>query len=413
MRDAAHRSSLDLVPNPVSDTPIEVGRAPRALAARAARAALAGLCVALALAGCSSWFTKHDPRYDPAPLTQYPAGMSVQAVWTQSVGNGAGLGFVPAVVNGAVYAAAPNGTVGKYDLASGRPIWRIEAGAKLSAGVGSDGTTTVVVSHEGQILAYDDGGKVKWKAQASSDVEIPPVVGGGVVAVRSGDYRIQAFDANNGERMWSVQRPGPALALRAPTQMRIEQGLVITGLPGGKMMAIDANTGNVQWEGTVAVPKGGSDLERLTDVVGTPRVIGPLLCAVAYQGRITCFDVSQGGRPTWAKDYSSSSGLVLDEANAYSPDQSSVVTAFSLGDGRVVWKQDALRNRGLNEPAVLGQAVAVGDYEGYVHFLSRTDGHLLARLSVGGGPVISPLVGSPQGVLVQTGNGNLMLIGTQ
>jgi outer membrane protein assembly factor BamB len=60
---------------------------------------------------------------------------------------------------------------------------------------------------------------------------------------------------------------------------------------------------------------------------------------------------------------------------------------------------------------VVPQALALADFEGYVHFLSRTDGHLLGRVQVGGGSVVSPLVGSSRGVLVQTGNGNLVLVG--
>ena len=115
---------------------------------------------------------------------------------------------------------------------------------------------------------------MKWKVRATSDVTIPPVVGYGIVVVRSGDYRIQAFDANSGERVWNVQRPGPSLALRSVSQMVLAEGLVITGLPGGKLMAIASDSGNVQWEGTVATPKGASDLERLTDVVGAPRIAG-------------------------------------------------------------------------------------------------------------------------------------------
>jgi outer membrane protein assembly factor BamB len=55
--------------------------------------------------------------------------------------------------------------------------------------------------------------------------------------------------------------------------------------------------------------------------------------------------------------------------------------------------------------------VAVGDYEGYVHFLSRADGTLMARLLVGGGPVVSALVSTPRGVVVQTGDGKLILVG--
>lgn len=380
------------------------------LSGRAWRGAVA-VCGLLALSGCSL-FSSSDTRYDPAPLTEYAPGMSVRTVWTQSVGSGSGLGFAPTVLGEAAYAAAPDGSVAKVDLASGRLLWKASADTKLSAGVGSDGTTTAVASPGGTVIAFDDAGKVKWRAQATSDVAVPPVVGYGVVVVRSGDYRIQAFDANSGERLWSLQRPGPALALRSVSQMIMAEGMVITGLPGGKLLAINAASGNVQWEGTVATPKGASDLERLTDVVGQPRIAGPLLCAVAYQGRIVCFDVTQGGRPVWAKDFSSSTGMSIDQRFAFASDQYSVVHAFDLGNGANAWKQSALKNRGLTSAAFLGQAMAVGDMDGYVHFLSRSDGHLLARLSVGGGAVVSPPQTTPQGVLVQTGNGNLVLIGT-
>ncbi|KOF54120.1 MULTISPECIES: outer membrane protein assembly factor BamB [unclassified Achromobacter] len=371
------------------------------------------LCVAglLALSGCGL-FSSDDARYEPAPLTEYKAGMSVRQIWSTSVGSGSGLGFAPTVVNNAVYAATPDGSVGKFDLQSGRPIWKIDADTKLSAGAGSDGSTTAVASPNGDVIAFDDTGKQKWKARATSDVSVPPLVGYGLVVVRSGDYRIQAFDARTGERVWNVQRPGPALALRSVSQMLMAEGLVITGLPGGKMLAIAANSGNVQWEGTVATPRGASDLERLTDVVGVPRIAGNLLCAVAYQGRIVCFDVTAGGRPLWAKDFSSVSGLTLDDRFAYSADQNSVVHAFALDNGGNVWKQGALKNRQLTVPALLGGALAVGDLDGYVHFLSRSDGSLMARLSVGGGAVVSPPQTTSQGVLVQTGNGNLVLIGT-
>lgn len=366
----------------------------------------------LALAGCSM-FSSHDERYDPAPLTEYAPGLSVNSVWSTSIGSGSGLGFMPAIVNDAVYAATPDGSVAKVELSSGRILWKADADMDLSAGPGSDGVTTVVASPLGDVIAFDDTGKVKWKAKASSDVDIAPVVGYGAVVVRSGDYRIQAFNVETGERLWSLQRPGPALALRSAAQMKLAEGLVITGLPGGKLLALNVGSGNVQWEGTVATPRGASDLERLTDVVGSPQLApGNLLCAVAYQGRIVCFNVSQGGRPMWAKDFSSVSGMTADSRFAYAPDQNSVVNAFALENGNNVWKQAALKNRKLTAPAALGGAVVVGDLEGYVHFLSTNDGSLLARRSVGGGAIVSPLQATPSGVLVQTGNGNLVLIGT-
>ena len=240
---------------------------------------------------------------------------------------------------------------------------------------------------------------------------IPPAVGEGIVAVRSSDYRIQAFDANTGDLLWSLQRPGPALALKTSMQMLIVEGVVISGLPNGRVIVIDARNGAVQWEGNVSSARGATDLERINDVVGKPQALGPLLCAASYQGRIVCFDVSQGGVPIWEQRFSTSQGIVLDSQQVYAANQRDIAYAFSLNDGTERWKQEQLRNRRLSGPAVVPQAVAYGDLDGYVHFLSRVNGDLLGRVQVGSGPIVSPLVGTPRGVLAQTDGGNLVLVG--
>src|SRR5690606_23879921 len=196
---------------------------------------------------------------------------------------------------------------------------------------------------------------------------IPPGVGDGIVAVRSSHCRIRAFDARSGEPLWNVQRPGPALALKTNMQMVIIEGLLISGLPNGRLIAIDTASGAVQWEGTVTVSRGATDLERISDIVGAPQIQGPLLCGVAYQGHIVCFDITQGGRPIWEQPFSSTTGMTIDPQHAYAVNQRDVVFAFGLQDGQEVWKQEGLRNRRLSGPAVTPRALAVGDYQGFVH----------------------------------------------
>ena len=378
-----------------------------------ARQVLLGVCaVALTvLAGCSA-ITGDDGRNKPTELKSFEPALSVQAAWRAPVGSGMGVGFAPIVGRDTAYAAAADGAVGKYDLTTGAALWRVQLDTKLSAGVGSDGVTTAVVARDGTVIALDDTGQVKWRTKATSEVSIPPMVGFGVVVVRSGDYRIQAFNAQNGERVWSVQRPGPALSLRAPARMILAEGLVITDIPGGKLVAINATSGDIAWEGVVGSPKGTTDLERVNDVVGAPAILGPLLCAASYQSKITCFDVSQGGRPAWSKDFSSTSGIAIDAKRLYSPSQQDIVTAFDIRNGTLAWRQDALRNRRLAGPAANGQAVVVGDLEGYVHFLSPDDGRLVARLALGGGPIQAPLQTTLHGVLVQLGDSSLVMLTT-
>ncbi len=131
---------------------------------------------------------------------------------------------------------------------------------------------------------------------------------------------------------------------------------------------------------------------------------------MSYQGRIVCFDIAAGGRPAWFKDFSSLAGLALNAQYVYAPNQTDVVSALKIQDGSVAWTQEALQNRKLTGPAAFGAAVALGDFEGVVHFLAQEDGRMLARTSVGGGAIRSPLLSTPQGVLVQTGDGALVML---
>lgn len=372
------------------------------------RTALVGLAL-LGLAACSL-FSPHDPRHDPSPLTEYEPAVSSRVVWDVPIGSGFGYGFAPFSDGQFVYAATPDGAVVAVDLSSGSIRWRADAGTKLSAGVGSDGQISAVAAPDGTVIAFDYQGKELWQAKASSQVDVPPAVGSGVVVVRSSDYRIQAFDARDGELLWSVQRPGPALALKTTMQMIIVEDMLISGMPNGRLIAISLPDGNVLWEGTVAVSRGATDLDRISDVVGAPQIVGPLLCGVAYQGRIVCFNVAEGGFPLWEHDFSSTSGLASDPEQLYAASPRDTVYAFDIETGEERWSQNALRNRRLSGPAVVPQALAVGDYEGYLHFLGRFDGRLLGRLQLGSRGIVSPLLATARGVIAQTRSGNLVLV---
>lgn len=371
----------------------------------------AALSMAFTLSACSI-FSDPDPRYEPTPLSEYEAKISASVAWTVPVGRGGGYGFAPTVVDSYIYAATPSGDVKKIELPTGRVVWQVNIGESITAGVGSDGETTAVVTKKGEVVALGSNGAEKWRVQASSNVNIPPVVGAGIVAVRSGDYRTQAFSIQDGELNWSVQRPGPALALKTNMQMIIYDGMLVTGLPNGKLMAIHIPSGDVQWEGTVGMALGGSDLERISDVVGSPIVIDPLLCAASYQGRITCFDIASGGNRAWSTNFSTNVGVAANKVGVYAPSSRGDVYGFEIKTGEEVWQQRALRNRRLTSPALTNNALAVGDLEGYVHFLSPENGSLLGRVSVDKTPITSPLLSTNRGVVVQTGSGNLVMINT-
>ena len=72
--------------------------------------------------------------------------------------------------------------------------------------------------------------------------------------------------------------------------------------------------------------------------------------------------------------------------------------------------QDKLAHRKLSTPLAGAESVAVGDFEGYVHFLSRDTGAFIARRDTGGGAVRAAPVRLGAGLLVQTEDGGLFAL---
>lgn len=356
----------------------------------------------LLVAACS---TPSGPR--PAELPQLDGAKEVRALWSADVGSAGRFAFAPALVGDALYAAARDGSVTRLDAASGTARWREDTEKKLSGGVGAGSRTVAVATEEGEVIALDAAtGKTRWRARVSSEVLAAPAVGQGVVLVRSVDNRVFAFEEEDGKRRWVYQRAPASLIVRSPAGMAILGDTAFAGFSGGKLVAIALANGGVRWEATVAVPKGATELERVTDVVGEPAVQGREVCAAAYQGRVACYEAASG-RHIWGRELSSLTGVSLDARYAFVSDERGTVHALDRSNGRSVWKQEKLAHRQLSAPASAGNAVAVGDLEGYVHFLARDTGAFVARYATGSGAVRVPPVPVSQGVLVQTQDGGL------
>jgi outer membrane protein assembly factor BamB len=367
------------------------------------RRASALVAAALLLAGCAS-----DTGPKPAELQPIANPRPVNVVWVSRVGLAeGGYVFSPARVGDALYAAARDGTVMRLDAATGEERWRILAGHTLSAGVGADGKLVVVATEKGEVLALDaTSGQARWHAQVSSEVLAAPALGADLVLVRSADNRVYAFGAADGKREWVYPRSPASLVVRSPAGITIRGDTAYIGFPGGKLVALALANGTARWEATVAAPRGATELERVTDIVGDPAVSGREVCAAAFQGRVACYD-AQTGNQTWGRDISSLTGVSLDAGYAYVTDERGAVHAFDRSSGRSIWRQDRLANRGVSLPLPVGNEVVVADFEGYVHFLARDTGAFVARGETDGYAVETAPIALASGLVVQTQYGGL------
>jgi outer membrane protein assembly factor BamB len=377
---------------------------------------LAAAMLPLLLAGCSSLdsinpFSSAPSGPKMAELLPIQATTEARIVWRENVGKGEDYVLVPAVVGSSVYAVSRDGNLVRLD--DGKPVWRINAGQAVSGGVGANGSMVVVGSPKGDVLAFSaENGKPLWKAKATSEILAAPVLGEGIVIVRSGDNRVAAYDLSDGKRKWIYQRPTPALSLRVTASPVISEKYVFAGFPGGKLIAMSINNGAAVWEGTVALPKGATELDRVADITSTPVIDGRDICAVAFQGRVACFDLNSGNL-SWARDMSSAAGLSIDGRYVYVSDDKGAVHALDRASGASIWKQDKLSLRRLTAPLPRRGLIVVADVQGIVHFLSREDGSFAARLATDGSAITASLQPLGSALLLQTRNGSIYAIEAQ
>jgi outer membrane protein assembly factor BamB len=356
------------------------------------------------MTACSS---SKDDRRVPTPLTDFKPVLTVQQAWKSGVGKAGRYLFSPVAVGNDIYAAGANGSVAKIDAQTGKDVWRIKVGSDLSAGVGSDGTLTAVGGLKGEVYVLGQDGKVLWKNTAPGEIISPPLVGNGYVIVRTVDGQITAFNAQTGEQKWVYRNRAVPLNLRVSSGMTFAgDAAVLAGFPGGSFAAINLQTGDAYWETPVSYPKGVTEVERINDVTGAPTLVNAETCAVTFQGQLGCFDANSG-HPLWEKAFSSTTGLAQDENTVVGADDWSVVHAFDATSGQSLWTNDKLKNRDLSIPYLLGHAVVLGDYQGFVHFLSRDDGTFVARMPTDGSPITAAPVLAGDTLVVQTHDGNL------
>ncbi len=374
----------------------------------------AAAALVASLAGCSTLdalnpFTSSGPKM--AELQPIQASAEARVLWSDGVGRSEDYTLIPAVVGSTVYAAARDGTIVR--LEDGQPAWRIKAGVTLSGGAGADARMLVVGTAKGEVLAFSTfDGSPLWKAKASSEVVAPPALSSNLVIVRTVDHRLAAYDASDGKRRWLYQRPSTPLSLRVTAAPLIIEKYVFVGFPGGKLMAVSLDNGAPLWEGTVALPKGATELDRVADVTSVPVIDGRMICAAAFQGRIACFDLGNGNL-IWSRDISSAAGVAVDSRYLYVSDDKGAVHALDKASGASLWKQDKLFLRRLTAPQPLRNMVAVGDVKGVVHFLSRDDGSFVARLNTDGSPIRAPLQRLGSSLLAQTSKGSVLAIDAQ
>ncbi len=337
----------------------------------------------LVLAACASG----PERPKPTPLAELaPSSVSVRVAWTAQLGAPTD-GLRARVAGGQVAIASTKGNVQVREVVSGALVWETALPKGISAGLGFDGKRVALVDVDNQLTMLENG-KVLWRHRLNARTFTAPFVAGGRVFVVTANREAQAFDADNGAALWSRSYSGEPLVLQAPTLLGAFGPDLVVGF-GENLAAIRPDTGELFWNAALVRPRGANEIERLSDVVAGAHSANGLLCGRAFQASVACVSIQTGSR-VWSQDDDGSTGISGDEQKIFASDRSGTLKAWRLTDGQLLWQQDVLRFRDLSGSTALGRTFVVGDGQGFVHWIAKEDGKILARMPTDGSAISSP-----------------------
>lgn len=344
---------------------------------------LLAFCALGLLAACS----KEKDIAPPAELVDFPATLAVKRIWTANVGGddeplrlGLGLG----VDAERVYGAGHGGEVAAFELHSGRALWRTRTRARLSGGTGTGEGLVVVGSAEGEVIALEaKDGAIRWRKMVGGEILSAPAVSARSVIVRTVDGKLHGLAPGDGRELWLQEQPVPRLSLRGTSAPVVAGDQALCGFDNGRVVAVNVASGDQLWDTPVAPARGRTELERLVDIDSAVQVRGEDVYVVGFQGRAAMLALATG-QIWWSRELSSYRGLDVDDDALYVSTAAGEVVALRRRTGAELWRQDMLARRGLSAPAVTtGGTLAVGDFQGYVHWFDRATGAPAARASAG------------------------------
>lgn len=268
-----------------------------------------------------------------------------------------------------------------------RVIWRADAGegssdsaVLISPPIVAAGKV-FTIDAKGMVSAFDaKNGDRLWSVETAPEDEDSAVVGGGLgyangrVYVGSGYAQVLALSAETGERVWQANMPAPVRA--APS---VSEGRVFIITLDNQVIALNAETGERLWGhagiSEVAGLVGGASPAVERDVVIAPFSSGEIFALRAENGRLLWTDNLTAVRRVDAiSSLADIRGLpVIDREIVLAISHSGRMAALDRRIGARLWEKDI---GGTQMPWVAGDYVFVVSNDAELVALTRREGYI-------------------------------------
>ena len=352
---------------------------------------------------------------DPVKLVQIAQPISVlQPVFSTDVGSKKASSKDPldlqvGYANSQIVTASRGGELTGFDSA-GQRAWSVNVGDQITGGVTLDALsqTAIISTRGGQVMAFDSAtGAKRWQTQLTGSVLTPALISNNRVVLSANDGFLHGLSLQNGQSVWQFATQVPAISVRgsaAPTLLDAKTALLATA--DGRLHAITVDNGLPQWSRRVGVGAGSSEVERMSDVDGMPIVDNNQLFAISYSGQLLGINLASR-EVLFVNELASLKSLAVNNQQVIATSLDGKVVAYNRSNGEVLWESEELAYRHLTNPVMIGNYIAVGDFDGVVHLFDPASGKIVSRVQTKG--ALSSLKVQGSRLLTQSTSGQVAI----
>ena len=321
----------------------------------------------------------------PTEIKPYEKKASIELIWENKVGDNDAHNLNLIFSEEFVIAATSDGSLRKMQMETGETVWEKEVSEEIMIGVGGDFENILFITEDSYLWCLDSEGNAIWKIFIDGEVLTSPVISNKKAYVRLTNYEILQIDLKQGDIDWRYIHSSPALAFDSTSALTFSDGVIYGGFGAGKIVAVHQKSGAFIWEANISQVKGSTDIDRLNDVLSKPIINDSEVYAVSTSGDLTAIDRTNASI-TWTRKISSFNNITFDGFDIYLAHKSdSIYSLDSKRNGKTNWRNADLQYRRITDPIIIGDHIAVGDFDGYVHLLNSETGIVEERAQITSG----------------------------
>jgi outer membrane protein assembly factor BamB len=214
------------------------------------------------------------------------------------------LASAPIVANGRVYTIDTMGSVRAFNASTGAAVWTAQTpsdrGADASlygGGIAYDNGHVFATNGLGYVVSLSAAtGALEWQVRPGGPLRGSPAVSGGALYVISQDNQIFSLNQANGATNWNAAASLEVAGVFGSASPAIGQGTVVAGFSSGELNAYRYENGRQVWQDTLQRTSIRTSVASLSDVDADPVIDNGQVFAVGQGGRMVALDLNSGQR---------------------------------------------------------------------------------------------------------------------